>query len=99
MGKNSEKLFGGLSEAYAFVDLAQKAYGTRPGSIRYKARLSGLLRRRPRWLDSSSIYQTASEGRVGKRKGERLPPLLTTHASLLARKTYPRSSASLALRI
>ena len=23
------KLFGGLSEAYAFVDLAQKAYGTR----------------------------------------------------------------------
>ena len=24
------KLFGGLSEAYAFVDLAQKAYGPRP---------------------------------------------------------------------
>ena len=72
-----------------------------PGSIRYRARLSGLLKRRPLWLGFSSIHQTASErfysldkktgADLGEEGGDRPAPLgeLTTCVRYRVRDLNP----------
>jgi hypothetical protein len=70
-GRTNENLFGGLSAAYEFVDLAPRSYGTRPVAHRrhdfaalsphYRARLSAPWRLRPLCLGTASIHQTGSD--------------------------------------